>query len=388
MADAGAGAWHLFGAPISVSASGAYLPAMALLPDGRPVVAFTDAQPNSAIQQYAPFNQAARTYTFLWDPCDGVWHPMGAPLAGTLPALLAPPGSGQPLRAWVSNDNPSVLTVEHWNGTGFERLGAPFQAMNQSIFSPVMVTGADGNPILGWLDGPNSSTVQVARWDGTAWQMLSPAEGVPGDLAQTFFGMGRALSLSLTPDGRPVVAWPGTKAHTIVAELVSGTTWTMLGTGPNTDTLAHSMNGPVVRVNQTGDVFLAWIFPQVETGGNAAPLVSVSRFDGTNWQTLGGPLYSAYLGRDYDMVIDNSGAPIAANTEVAQNGGGLVYTYRWDGTAWHKPAPGVAVPGAPLQTYVYNPTIAIDGSGRLVTAWVHLDNAANTTAIAVARYQP
>ena len=200
--------------------------------------------------------------------------------------------------------------------------------------------------------------------------------------------MGRALSLSLTPDGRPVVAWPGTQVHAVVAEFVSGTTWTMLGTGPDTDTLAYSMNGPVVRVNQTGDVFLAWISTQVETGGNAAPLVSVSRFDGTNWQTLGGPLYSAYLGRDYDMVIDNSGAPIAADTEVALNGGGLVYTYRWDGTAWHKPAPGVAVPGAPMQAYVYNPTIAIDGSGRLVATWVHLDNAANTTAIAVARYQP
>ena len=48
-------------------------------------------------------------------------------------------------------------------------------------------------------------------------------------------------------------------------------------------------------------------------------------------------------------------------------------------------------------SYVYTPTIGIDGSGRLVAAWVYLQNSleysnlpgnVTTTAIAVARYQP
>jgi hypothetical protein len=387
--DGGAGGWRFFGAPLSVSPSGAYLPVMAVLPDGRPVVAFTDdAQAESVIHQFAPFNQASRTYTFVWNPCDGAWQALGAPVAGTLPALLVPPGSNQIVRAWVSNDNPSVLTVERWNGTAFEALGAPFQALDQSIVSPVMVADASGSPILGWLDGVNSATVQVAQWTGSDWQMLSPAGGVPGDLANTFFGTPRALSLTLTSDGLPIVAWPGTPTPAIVAKLVSGTTWTMLGRAPNYNILSYSINGPVVRVNNTGDIFLAWIATQVETGGNAAAVVSVSRFDGTTWQAVGGPLYSAYVARDYDMVIDSSGAPIVADSESGGNGGGLVYSYRWNGTAWQKPAPGVAAAGPALQTYVYSPTIAIDGSGRLVAAWVHFDNSASTTAIAVARYQP
>jgi hypothetical protein len=396
--DGGSGGWRFFGAPLSVSPSGAFLPTMALLPDGSPVVAWTDdGQPESVITQFAPFNQAARTYTVVWNGCSGTWQAMGEPVAGTLPALLVPPGSNQVVRAWVSNDNPSVLTVERWNGTAFEALGAPFQALNQSIVSPVMVADASGNPILAWLDGLNSSTVQVAHWSGSDWQMLSPAAGVPGDLAQTFLGAARALSLTLTPDGLPIVAWPGTKVHSVVAEFVSGTTWTMLGLGPNCNTLSNSVNGPVVRVNSTGDIFLAWINLQVEADSNAAELVSVSRFDGTTWQALGGPLYSAYVARDYDMLVDGSGAPIVADSESALNGGGLVYSYRWNGTAWQKPAPGVAAAGPPLQTYVYTPTIAVDGSGRLVASWVHFENSMEysnlpgnivTTAIAVARYQP
>ena len=386
--DAGAGGWRFFGAPFGVSPNGSYLPTMAVLADGRPVVAWTDAQAESVIHQFASFNQVSRMYTSVWNPCNGTWRAMGEPVAGTLPALLVPPGSNQPVRAWVSNDNPSVLTVERWNGTAFEALGPQFQAQNQSIVSPVMVADASGNPILAWLDGLNSSAVEVAEWSGSGWQMLSPAGGVPGDLAETFFGTARALSLTITLDGRPIVAWPGTQNRAVVEEFVSGTTWTMLGRAPNMDILSYSVNGPVVRVNSAGDIFLAWIDLQPVPGNNTEQ-VSVSRFDGTTWQALGGPLLSGYQARDYDMIIDSSGAPIVGDSELlSENGGDQLFTYRWNGTAWQPPAPGVAAPGPQLQTYVYTPTIAIDGSGHLVAAWVHFDNPSTTTAIAVARYQP
>ena len=56
-----------------------------------------------------------------------------------------------------------------------------------------------------------------------------------------------------------------------------------------------------------------------------------------------------------------------------------------------------SVPSQLEPTYVYSPTIALDGSGRLIAAWVHFENSMEyinlpgnvvTTAIAVARYQP
>jgi hypothetical protein len=389
--DAEAGAWHFFGAPLSVSPSGSYLPALALLPDGRPVVAWTDGQPQSVIHQFAPFDQSARTYTVVWNPCDGTWQAMGQPVAGMLPALLVSPGSNQLFRAWVSNDNPSVLTVERWNGTAFEALGAPFQTVNQSIISPVLVADANGNPILGWLDGLNSSTVQVAQWNGSAWQMLSPAGGVPGDLADTFFGTARALSLAISPTtGLVAVAWAGTKIVTNVASrLLSGTAWTTPVMAPNTFNIPNSVNGPVVGVNAAGEIFLATIATDTSNGDDS-DAVSVWSLNatGTTWQLLGGPLVSGTYARDYDMIIDSSGAPIVVDSELVGVGGDLVFTYRWNGSSWQAPAPGVNAP--PLaEAYGYNPTIALDGSGRLVAAWVYFDDSSSpTTAIAVARYQP
>jgi hypothetical protein len=398
--DAGAASWTFFGQPLSVSSYGAYLPAMALLPDGSPVVAWTDAQPGSARAQFASFNSASRIYTVVWQPdgCDGTWQAMGAPVPGTLPALLVPSGSNQPLRAWVSNDEPSVLTVERWNGTAFEALGAPFQALNESIFSPVMVADASGNPILGWIDGPynsNVQTVQVAHWNGSEWQMLTSAAGVPGGAPNTFFGTARALSLAIYPGGSPLVAWVGSQG-TNVAIFDTVTKWTILGRAPNT-LVNYTVNGPVVRVNAAGAIFLAWYFTQ-QLGADVENHVSVSSFGGTTWAELGGPLASAeyYSAGDYDMTIDSSGAPVVADAEYPGNGGEQLFTYRWNGTAWQTLAPGVAA-GPLSTTYAMNPAIAIDGRGRTVAAWVNLNqsqiatndpNNINTTAIAVARYQP
>ena len=128
-----------------------------------------------------------------------------------------------------------------------------------------------------------------------------------------------ADSLPRRPAGRRVA---GTQIPTNVAEFVSGTTWTTLGMAPNNEILSYSVNGPVVRVNGTGDIFLAWLFPQA-VGGNGTDRVSGSRFDGTTWQTLGGPLVSGYQARDYDMTIDNSGAPIVADSELLSENGGI-----------------------------------------------------------------
>jgi hypothetical protein len=71
-----------------------------------------------------------------------------------------------------------------------------------------------------------------------------------------------------------------------------------------------------------------------------------------------------------------------------QGGRDQLFTYRWNETAWQPPASGVAAPGPQLQTYVYTPTIVIDGSGHVVATWVHFDSSSTTTAIAVDRYQP
>jgi hypothetical protein len=373
--DSGAGSWRLLGALLGASTSNAVeLPTMALLPDGSPVVAWTTAPATTA--------DVAQTYTERWTPsgCDGAWAALGPPLAGVWPALMAPVGGDQPVRAWLAADQ-SAMTVERWNGTAFEALGAPFQTQNRYIGSPVMVADASGNPILAWIDGANTTapTVQVAHWNGTAWVMLSSATGVLGLPAPG--GTPRALSLALTPDGLPVLAWPTTSYVTTVAKFVSGTTWTMLGTPPAASAGSGSVNGPIVRINGAGDIFIASI-------ARAASVfqVSAARFDGSAWQPLGGPLVTAGAAEDYDMTVDGSGAPIVADSEfVMSEMADRLFTYRWDGATWQAPAPGeTAAP--PPQVYVANPTIAVDPRGRLVAAWLH--RTTGTAAIAVARYQP
>jgi hypothetical protein len=348
---------------------------LALLSDGSPVVAFTTAPATSA--------DVAQTSIEVWTPsgCVGAWQPLGPAFAGVEPALLVPAGSDHPVRVWLAADQ-SSMTVERWNGATFEALGAPFPAQNRWIASQVMVADASGNPILAWVDGANttSPTVQIAHWNGTGWVMLSAAAGVLG--LPVFGGTPQALSLALTPDGLPVLAWPTTSYVTAVAKFVSGTTWTMLGTAPATNSGSGTVNGPIVRISGAGDILLA----SVARTAPSVYQVSAARFDGTSWQPLGGPFTSGGLDQDYDMTLDQSGAPIVADTEfVMSEMSDKLFSYRWNGTTWQAPAPPVAA-APPPQVYVAAPKIAVDPQGRLVAAWIHRAN--GMAAIAVARYQP
>jgi hypothetical protein len=367
--DAGAGAWRLFGPPISLSANVVTVPSLALLPDGNPVVAWRDV---------------SVVHTRVWRPegCDGSWQPLGSPIASFTATLLVPPGTDKPVRAWISNDRPPVVTVDRWNGTAFEVLGAPLIPQSSTAASPVLADGGNGTLIAGWVDGVNvgSSSVQIARWDGTTWTMLNTAAGVLG--AQAYGSSYRALSIAVTPAGVPVVAFAGLSYVTTVAKFVSGTTWTMLGTAPAADSGVD--NGPIVKINSVGDIFLA-------SAARVQPSVyhvSVARFDGNVWQPLGASIAATGTVRSYDMALDTIGSPIIVEGEeiyatVDSPGSLPLFTYHWDGAGWPALAPAELASAPPASES--DPTIAIDGKGQLVAAWQHAANL--SLSMAIARFQ-
>jgi hypothetical protein len=344
---------------------------MALLSDGSPVVAWQDGPSPSQV------------YTVVLKPdvCGGAWQAMGAPVSGTSPALLVPAGSNQVFRASISMSG--LIVVERWNGTLFEALGTTPNPLIAPLASPVMAADSSGNPILAWVDGnfEGYGYVRVARWDGSAWQLLTFA---PGVLSLQADSLVHGLSLAITPAGVPVVAFTSWQSNaTIVAEFVSGTTWTMLGTIPPPATGLGSTREPVLRINGAGELFLA----STTYDANSVYRLSVARFDGSTWQPLGGQVNSVGQAESADMTVDNSGAPIVVDSEVvASETAARLYAYRWDGTAWQAFAPGLA--GPEPRAIAADPAIAVDGSGRLVVSWLDLTDSASSYTAAVARYRP
>jgi hypothetical protein len=372
-----------------MSQTGTDLPTMALLSDGSPVVAWGDG---SQIITSPPSGTPSQIYTVVWIPdgsC-GTWQALGGPVDGNSPALLVPPGGNDLFRAWVSNDQISTLTVDRWNGTAFETLGgASFPARFLSITAPVMAADASGNPTVAWLDSFGAIStppyVQVSRWNGSSWQTLTLGSNQAGVLGMQAINIARGLSLAVTPTGAPVVAFTSQQSYApVVAQFVSGTTWTMLGALPPPPAGGGPTSQPVLRSNAAGDLFVGWIM----WDANDLYHLTVARWDGTTWRPLGDQVNAVGQAEYFDMAIDSSGAPVVVDVEfVASEMVDHLYAYRWDGAVWQAAAPGLAS-GASPEARAADSAIALDGSGRLVVSWRNLTFPNPSAAVAVARYQP
>jgi hypothetical protein len=370
-ADGGdASPWQPLGPELgAVADAGVTMPSLALVDGTQPVVAWQE-------------NHQIETRVWKEIDCVGAWSTLGVPVAGDFPALAA--GAQGLVRTYLKAGTTQII-VDRWNGSAFVPLGDPLSDPSSSPMSSrrasAVATDAAGNPVVAWGSGIGTltNTVQVQRWDGARWVSLSDSKGV---LAGITFGtvLLSPVSLSLAPDGRPLVSWANFARVTAVAKFDTGTTWNALGTSPESFP-SFENNGPVVRVNGAGDVFVAWM---TRAMNGAATHVTVARFDAGAWSMLGMAPSTGAVGQDYDLAIDRAGAPILVEEEETFGAKATsLFAYRWTGTAW---TAGSALPGTETTTTVM-PHIAIDRRGRWVVAWAE-SSAGHAGVVRVARREP
>jgi hypothetical protein len=221
--------------------------------------------------------------------------------------------------------------------------------------------------------------VRAARWNGGAWTSLSDTDGIFGAIA--FGGVPRAISMVMRSDGTPVLAWPTASYVSEVARFVSGTTWTMVGTTPATNSGSSASNGPALAIDASGQLYLA----SMSRVSSSTYRVSVARFDGSAWQPMGGPLGTGTSDGDYALALDPAGNPIVVITEaVPSEGHSPLFVYRWNGGAWV--AATSPTDADPPGNSGSSTDLAVDGSGRLHAVWVRNDGI-NPSTVLVARTQ-
>jgi hypothetical protein len=369
--DAGAdgGAWQILGAPLSSTSDNlAWVPALALAEQDRPVVAWLEGK--SAGQS---------VFTAAWNEegCDGQWEALGAKVDDGAPPCLAFGAAGL-MRAYMKPAESQVV-VERWDGSAFLRLGDPLIGSILTadwVTAPTMVADAAGDPIIAWgRAAAMPAGVWASRWSGGVWQPLSDETGIEGSFVISTYQQ-TPVSLALDRDGTPLVAWEGFGRKVSVARFGGSMMWNVVGTRFGDQSQNFEFSGPVVRVNATGVLFATKL---VGTATDVHP--NVFRFDGVDWQALGDPPHTEGSGQDYDFALDGTGAPVLAVAEQ-RTGSSLttIYLYRWSGTAWEKPVP--PPPVSPTLT-VRSPRLMIDGLGRVVLAWA--EGVQNRGAIHVVR---
>ena len=405
---------------------------VAIAPDGRPVVAYTDWD---------------AIVVKRWTGAE--WELVGVPGSGHVPQI-AFDSRGRMVVAWlqfnpITQSWEAYLVVREPNATDWEPLGESASGGGISgaegptnSNTMAMALGPDGTPFVAYDTMPtrgadlasvtsgivsNRDQIYVKRWAGPAqgWVFVgSGREGGGASNARSFrynvnpaagtfdLALHGALSptIAVGPDGRPIVAFVYTSSFEgsgppapynglnddIYVTRWDGATWVPVGPAVPTGPDAAGLGGPGGVSNSDGWSSRPWLnlinSPVIKVGADNRPVVVwgetaaddqtrlyVRRWSGTVWTGFGG------VG---DGLVDTS--PTASDASLVLGPGGpfiawgrgagaasSIFVRAWDGGSWSEigtgSATGTGISGAAAHDFV--PSIALDRAAVPTVAWIN-----------------
>ncbi|MCY2961266.1 MAG: hypothetical protein NTY35_13980 [Planctomycetota bacterium] len=293
---------------------------------------------------------------------DGVsWNPLGAGLDGTVAALAAFDDDGPGPRpralyaagAFSSAGGLAVNGIARWNGAGWEPLagGLDGPATSLATYDPDGAGPAREELVVGGFF-ERASGVQVhgvARWNGLGWSPLGI--GVSGSASVSSV---QSLA-SFDPDGigpqpprlfvggsfsnaggapaNGVASWDGSGFSNLATGVSAG------GSFPALRAFTTFDDGSGAKLYATGLVRSVGGVTANADAFDSAPLLSVARWDGGAWTSLGAPSASNTnaIGRALASVDDDGDGidSLFVGGFFARSGPlGTAGVARWNGASW------------------------------------------------------
>ena len=302
--------------------------------------------------------------------------------AGGAPALTAPRipdpvlavaagtnGRGDPVVAWIERTgragqhSAEQLHAAQLQGLAWRPLGgvvnenAPFNAAK-----PTVHPGTDGSVWLAWEEGSGLAHIDsylMSNWQGGAW--TSPTGYA---LRRNLSDAGRSRSFVASPGNRPLVGWTdigtGSRRYPSVVSLRlwTGSDW-QVTPYLNLDLLRPAFMPSVAAVG--GQVMVAYV-----EGATIQSDLWVRAWNGKTWQTVGERLNlraSTFIFLP-TLRVDGAGRPVVAWLEDL-DGLDTLYVSRWNGQRWQRLGGTVSAPGQ----LASSASLGFDSQGRAVVAW-------------------
>lgn len=224
---------------ISKNLGDSWSPSLAIGPDGRPAIAWSD---NSAFYR--------QIFVRRWNGTTWAEVGLGSATSGisqtesesSSPSLAIDPDN-RLVVAWHDNVSGSYeVFVRRWNGTNWAEIGAGsasgmgISGQDEWSIDPSVAVGSDGKPIIAWWDANSGHfEIYVRRWSGSAWVEMGAGSASGEGISQN--GVWAQLpSLAIGPDDAPIVAWDGgtLESNDIYVRRWNGSTWAEMDTGSAT----------------------------------------------------------------------------------------------------------------------------------------------------------
>jgi hypothetical protein len=182
--------------------------------------------------------------------------------------------------------------------------------------------------------------------------------------------------------GTTSVAMDVSKACTATFAVPPPSGWQPVGGTALSQSFVYGMSIAVNVAAASGPVIYAAVAQR--GAGNHVDLV-VYRFNGTNWEPVGGNLIESGVISDIGfapaIAIDSGGALTVAWSENRQR----IRVKQWNGTDW-VPLGGVLNIDTSPSTEVFDTQLAVSASGSLVVAWLETAGSGSIGRMALKRY--
>lgn len=316
-------------------AQDAFKPSVALDLQGRPIVAWVE-KTGDVTQVFVKRWEKSR-WVALGDTLNRDKRQNAAYTA------MAVNPQGQPVVAWTEKNNDSQgkltgsgkLYVARWDGQTWKTFSdSPSLSPGTVSDIPRLALDRQGNPYVQWSEMPpdfNGDSVYVSRWTGKEWQVIDR-----GSLSSDISSSSRSRAIVVNKQNQPILAWSvqlyqegvGSLGFAVYAGTWNGKNWVPIG-GMLSSNKDYYGAGPSIVLDAQDRSVVAWH----ESGGGKGYNVYVKRWDGTAWVAYGESVNAMSGGASLPVLrLDPKGSPVVGYLE---NQGSInVVVRRWDGKAW------------------------------------------------------
>ena len=207
---------------------------------------------------------------------------------GATETTIALDSSGMPYVAYVDPYNSQIATVMKFNGTTWEIVGTEaFSAGTAQC--PSIVIDSSNTPYVAYRDYANGGKATVMKFNGSSWVAVGAA---------AFSSVIGSISISLDPSGIPYVAFDDTDNNWKAKVMkFNGSSWETVG---NAGFSSGNANGPSIAFS-SGTPYVSYTV--TETGGAEDYKMTVKKFNGTVWETVGAAGFTGYWASPSSLAI-------------------------------------------------------------------------------------
>jgi hypothetical protein len=312
------------------------------------------------------------------------------------PALAA---SGATLyTTWIETGRPFDGSNAAWPhtytdqflGSSWSMLGSSYQSVNSEFQSYLeafwpSATVSSGSLWISYYQANNSqenpSKIYAKQWTGGAWQGAAIGAGGAGcgNPNAKCFQMRSAVT---DVGGTPYIAfletdrsYPLPHPTFVYVKAWNGSSWNLVGTGPLNRGPNVQTAESVLITSDGNNPYVGWTeYPKVSDTQDGVPQVFVSKWDGSQWNPVGGSLNMNAGGgwASEASIAFLSGQPYVAWTERSQSGSSQLYVKTFNGSTWVQVGSG-SLNKDTVTGWALHPSLVASGAA-LYLGWAEQQN--------------